>query len=104
MRLGSLFKVSKFRTGRKRIWLCRRILRWEDHVATSIHAAEDISATEREALILARRGQGLFKRNVLKIERRCRITGVDRLEHLVASHCKPWRGCGSNQERLDGPP
>lgn len=78
------------------------ILRWEDHVATSIHAAEDISATEREALILARRGQGLFKRNVLKIERRCRITGVDRLEHLVASHCKPWRGCGSNQERLDG--
>lgn len=78
------------------------ILRWEDHVAATIQAAQDIPSTEREALILARRGQGIFKRNVLRIERRCRITGVDRIEHLVASHCKPWRGCQTNHERLDG--
>ena len=51
---------------------------------------------------MARRGQGLFKRNVASIERRCRITGVERIEHLVASHVKPWRDCETNSERLDG--
>lgn len=78
------------------------ILRWEDHVADTIRAAHDISKTDREAVILARRGQGIFKRNVLKIEQRCRITGVDHVEHLIGSHCKPWRDCISNDERLDG--
>jgi hypothetical protein len=32
---------------------------------------------------------------------RCRITGVDRIEHLIASHCKPWRD-SDDTERLDG--
>jgi predicted restriction endonuclease len=36
------------------------------------------------------------------IERACRITQVNRPEHLIASHCKPWRDCESNDERLDG--
>src|ERR1700682_4747076 len=56
--------------------------------------------TEREAIVLARRGQGTFKANVMRIERACRITGVTREEHLRASHCKPWRD-SSNEERLD---
>ena len=49
----------------------------------------------------ARRGQGQFKRNVRKIEKKCRITGVERLEHLIASHTKPWRDCETAEERLD---
>jgi HNH endonuclease len=77
------------------------ILRWEDHVIQQI-TAQGIPETEREALVMARRGQGLFKRNVQQHEGRCRVTGVDRIEHLIASHCKPWRDCDSNQERLDG--
>jgi putative restriction endonuclease len=78
------------------------ILRWEDHVADAIAEDEEVPETEREALVMARRGQGKFKKNVLQHEARCRITGVDRIEHLIASHCKPWRDCDSNQERLDG--
>lgn len=35
-------------------------------------------------------------------ESKCRVTGIDWIEHLIASYCKPWRDCGSNQERLDG--
>ena len=35
------------------------------------------------------------------VERACRVTKVQRLEHLVASHVKPWRD-SSNDERLDG--
>ena len=47
-----------------------------------------IEETEKSALILPRRGQGLFKQRVRQVERRCRITGVERIEHLRASHCK----------------
>jgi hypothetical protein len=78
------------------------ILRWEDYVAEIIAEDDAIPETEREALVMARRGQGKFKKNVQLHESRCRVTGVDRIEHLIASHCKPWRDCGSNQERLDG--
>jgi putative restriction endonuclease len=47
-------------------------------------------------------GQGKFRERVSMIERACRITQVNRPEHLIASHCKPWRDCESNDERLDG--
>ena len=49
-----------------------------------------------------RREQGQFRASVLAIETRCRVTRVDRPEHLVASHCKPWRECDNSAERLDG--
>jgi predicted restriction endonuclease len=51
---------------------------------------------------MARRGQGRFKENVIsQKETYCRITKVDRIEHLRASHIKPWRD-SDNDERLDG--
>ena len=68
-----------------------------NRVRTDTHVPE----TTRKAIVLARRGQGLFKQNVMEIERSCRITGVTRVEHLRASHCKPWRDA-TNEERLDG--
>lgn len=57
--------------------------------------------TIREQLVLARRGQGVFKANVRNLERGCRITGVSDPTHLRASHIKPWAKC-NNSERLDG--
>jgi putative restriction endonuclease len=74
---------------------------WEHHIESELDRDTAIPMTEREALITARRGQGLFKERVMKIERRCRITGVDNPIHLRASHCKPWRD-SDNAERLDG--
>jgi len=56
---------------------------------------------DREAIIRARRGQGIFKQRVMPIERRCRLTGVANPIHLAASHCKPWRD-STNEERLNG--
>src|SRR3546814_7947271 len=64
-------------------------------------ADQTIPETTRHAVVMARRGQGLFKQNVQRIEAFCRVTKVDRIEHLRASHCKPWRDA-SNVERLDG--
>jgi len=74
---------------------------WEHHIETNIESDTQIPGTEREALIVARRGQGLFKQRVMEIESRCRITGVTNPIHLRASHCKPWRD-SDNQERLNG--
>jgi putative restriction endonuclease len=74
---------------------------WEHHIESELDLDARIPTTEREALIVARRGQGLFKERVMQIERACRITGVDNLVHLRASHCKPWRD-SDNSERLDG--
>ena len=74
---------------------------WERQLEQQIAAAPDIPETERRALVRARIGQGLFKDRVTRIEARCRITGVDNLAHLRASHCKPWRD-STNEERLNG--
>ncbi len=75
---------------------------WEDRVSEQIEKDDSLDTTEKQALVKARRGQGLFKQNVRAIETHCRITRVDRIEHLIASHCKPWRDCETNRERLDG--
>ncbi len=74
---------------------------WEEHELARVRSDEAVPETTREAVVLARRGQGLFKKNVQQIETACRITRVDQEQHLRASHCKPWRD-GSNEERLDG--
>jgi hypothetical protein len=74
---------------------------WEEHLQQELRADPHLEETEKLALVLSRRGQGKFKQNVSKLEQRCRITLVDRPEHLRASHIKPWRD-SSNQERLDG--
>lgn len=75
---------------------------WEDHLERQIAVERSLSETERTALVQARRGQGQFRASVLSIETRCRVTKVDKPEHLVASHCKPWRECQNTSERLDG--
>lgn len=74
---------------------------WEHKLENAIATDPSIPETEKESIIRSRRGQGLFKQRVLALEKRCRITGVERIEHLVASHCKPWRD-SSNTERLNG--
>lgn len=37
---------------------------------------------------------------MLEREKVCRVTGVDRSEHLIASHIKPWRS-SENNEKID---
>lgn len=61
-----------------------------------------LSSTEISQIVKARRGQGLFRSNVRKIEKCCRLTGIDNPSFLVASHIKPWRDCKDAAERLDG--
>jgi putative restriction endonuclease len=79
----------------------RDLEEWEQREEAEIERSEQIPETERSALIQARRGQGIFRNNVRVVERACRVTRVDRPEHLIASHVQPWRDC-SNVQRLDG--
>jgi putative restriction endonuclease len=74
---------------------------WERRVEADIRNDRRLAETEREALVLSRRGQGLFRANVQLLERACRVTKVERREHLIASHVKPWRD-SSNDERING--
>jgi hypothetical protein len=60
-----------------------------------------IEETTRMALIAARVGQGRFRADVLRVEPRCRVTGVDDQRLLVASHIRPWHRCPANEQRLD---
>jgi hypothetical protein len=75
------------------------VVEWENRECAKISADHQMRETEKEALLKARRGQGLFRQNVKHIERFCRITRVDQPEHLIASHIKPWRE-SNNYERL----
>jgi hypothetical protein len=74
---------------------------WERKIEQGVVNDPSIPETDRLAIVRARKGQGLFKDRVAKIESKCRITGVDNPVHLVASHCKPWRD-STNEERLNG--
>lgn len=77
------------------------LIEWEEHQLADIRANIHLPETEKKAVVMARRGQGLFKQRVMDREHSCRITGVNQMEHLRASHCKPWRDA-TNDERLDG--
>ena len=74
---------------------------WEEHQVKQVLLDSMIGETTKQAIVMARRGQGLFRARVTQIERRCRLTGVSNPEYLRASHVKPWRDA-NNEERLDG--
>lgn len=61
----------------------------------------DMGPTFKDQLIKARRGQGVFRSNVLLTEESCRVTRVDDPKHLRASHIKPWK-VANDSERLSG--
>lgn len=60
-----------------------------------------IMETEKTQLIKARIGQGIYRQRLLQVEKRCRLTGVNDIKFLIASHIKPWR-LSDNIEKLDG--
>jgi putative restriction endonuclease len=76
--------------------------KFDDVIEKAYIQRTDLAVTEKEAVIMARRGQGRFRENESHIETACRITKVDDPKILVASHIKPWRACENTREKLDG--
>jgi len=73
----------------------------EQYMAEKVRADIHIPETTRLAIVKARVGQGIFREEVSKVEKHCRLTGVKDGNHLVASHIKPWKD-SDNRERLSG--
>lgn len=72
-----------------------------DRVQGALEGRTDIGPTQKQQLVLSRRGQGIFKANVRLNERACRVTGITDPRLLIASHIKPWSR-SSDKEKLDG--
>ncbi|MFV0389192.1 MAG: sacsin N-terminal ATP-binding-like domain-containing protein [Pyrinomonadaceae bacterium] len=49
-----------------------------------------------------KRNQKPFRQNLEQFEDKCRITGLEFPELLIASHIKPWKDCKSDNEKIDG--
>ena len=73
----------------------------DDALAEKLRGEGHLTETEVEQVTKARRGQGVFRANLEKIESSCRVTGASNPKHLIASHIKPWSK-SDNRERLDG--
>jgi len=63
-------------------------------------AINDLSQTEREALIRLRVGQGPFREALIRRWKGCSVTNCRSTELLVAGHIKPWSQCSTPAERL----
>ncbi|AMS22885.1 type II restriction endonuclease [Pseudomonas synxantha] len=59
-----------------------------------------LTETEKTQIILARVGQGAFRKKLVELWGKCSATGCSQIDILKASHIKPWRE-SSNAERLD---
>jgi putative restriction endonuclease len=73
----------------------------EDNQEGLVRGRTDIGSTEKEQLVKARRGQGIFRANVRLNEKACRVTRVSNPNFLSASHIKPWKD-SSDEEKLNG--
>ena len=66
-------------------------------------AAEvELGSTVMLQIVEVRKKQTLFRRRLLGVEKECRLTGIQDLRFLRASHIKPWASCTSGDERTDG--
>jgi hypothetical protein len=67
-----------------------------------VQRRDDIDSTTKEALVKARRGQGQFRLDMLKLwQGRCAVTELAVASVLVASHAVAWKD-STDAERLDG--
>lgn len=73
----------------------------DTEIVQEIEESKLLSSTEKQVIIKARVGQGKYRDKLLeKYEKRCIVTGIDKVNLLIASHIKPWAIC-NNEERVD---
>ncbi len=56
-----------------------------------------LSSKEREAVVKARVGQGVFRERLMNYWGGCSVTGHPNMSLLIASHIKPWRDCNASE-------
>ena len=95
-------KAAVARQKKKQSLFAKRVERElkEDKIEKEIEDSPHLGETEKKGVTTSRRGQGKFRKNVMRRGPRCRVTGVSE-PHLIASHIKPW-SVSTNDERIDG--
>lgn len=66
---------------------------------TLVRQDKHINRTQKNMIISARIGQGVFREKLIEKYKCCMITGIKNPNLLVAGHIKPWRS-SDNHERL----
>lgn len=64
-------------------------------------AVDDVGATSTRRETEVRTKQRLFRERLIGVEKGCRLTGIEDLRFLRASHIKPWAD-STHSERVDG--
>jgi 5-methylcytosine-specific restriction protein A len=64
-------------------------------------AIDDVGATSARRETEVRTKQRLFRERLIGVEKGCRLTGIEDLRFLRASHIKPWAD-STHGERVDG--
>lgn len=110
-KINSHIESSGIGIGESDLTFMKALTHYRDYLrdALSIDEEEDIerietdkslNQTERTILVLARRGQGIFRSGLIDYWNGCAVTGYPDTRLLVASHIKPWSQ-SDNRERLD---
>lgn len=74
----------------------------EDEIVTAQgKAAVGLPETAKKSLVEVRTKQRLFRERLVSFEKGCRLTGIEDLRFLRASHIKPWAS-SQPDERVDG--
>jgi len=73
----------------------------EEVVIAPVEAAAAVQETTKKKLVEVRTKQRLFRERLIGFEKGCRLTGIEDLRFLRASHIKPWAS-SQDDERVDG--
>ncbi len=60
-----------------------------------------LSSAEQDGIVSQRIGQGAFRKDLLSIQGKCAICGLQEHSLLVASHIKGWKQSRNIEEQLD---
>jgi len=90
------------------VFRLKAITQWPDLGSLAEEAVESDLAidgsedpTTKQTLVHVRTKQRLFRERLVSVEKGCRLTGVEDLRFLRASHIKPW-ALSDHEERTDG--
>ncbi len=73
----------------------------QDLVVGQPEASYEVQETTKEKIVEVRTRQRLFRERLIGVEKGCRLTGIEDLRFLRASHIKPWAR-SEPKERIDG--
>ena len=72
----------------------------DDKRIKTIAKYQKLENKDKETVIKARIGQGIFRDWLIEYWKKCSVTNCTKVDILIASHIKPWKDC-DNQEAID---